>query len=244
MAHSFVQAHDSEEAAFVHFARSRPEHAIFLIDTYDTERAAETVVRLAKLGVPVRGVRLDSGDLAKHARAVRTILDNGGLDDVSIFASGGVDEDLIARHVAANVAIDGYGIGTNLTTSEDAPALDCAYKIQEYDGRPKRKRSEGKATWPGRKQIYRRYGADELMIEDVLTLADRSENGEPLLRPVLRAGTRVEPLPSLDDARRLAADELSRLPRPLNTLKTRPAYPVRIARELRELAARLDLDAA
>ena len=240
MAHSFVQAHDSEEVAFLHFGKSRPEHAIYLIDTYNTPRGAEKVVKLAQQGLPVRGVRLDSGDLAKHARAVRAILDDGGLDDVSIYASGGLDEDRLARHVAAEVPIDGYGIGTSLTTSEDAPALDCAYKLQEYDGRPKRKRSEGKATWPGRKQVYRRYSPDGEMIEDVLTVADTAKSGEPLLRPILRAGMRVGPLPSLEDARCLATYELSRLPRHLRALTSEPTYPVHIAQELRELAATLD----
>jgi nicotinate phosphoribosyltransferase len=173
MAHSFIQAHGDEESAFLSFARSRPEHTTLLIDTYDTEEGARKVVglvpRLKEIGVDVRGVRLDSGDLAAHARRVRAILDEASLHDIAIFASGGLDEQLLQRYAAEGVPIDGYGIGTSLTTSQDAPALDCAYKIQEYAGAPKRKRSEGKATWPGRKQVWRRY-ADGLMAGDVLTL--------------------------------------------------------------------------
>src|SRR5919106_2464142 len=173
MAPSFIQAHGDEESAFLSFARSRPEHTTLLIDTYDTEEGARKVVRLVprlkEIGVEVRAVRLDSGDLAEHARRVRAIFDEAGLHEITIFASGGLDEDLLRRYTAEGVPIDGYGIGTSLTTSQDAPALDSAYKLQEYAGVAKRKRSEGKATWPGRKQVWRRY-ADGLMAGDVLTL--------------------------------------------------------------------------
>jgi nicotinate phosphoribosyltransferase len=243
MAHSFIQAHDDEAAAFVHFARSRPEHATLLIDTYDTERAAERVValapRLAALGVAVKGVRLDSGDLADHARKVRRILDQGGLGEVAIFASGGLDETILQRHSAARVPIDGYGIGTSLTTSQDAPALDCAYKLQEYAGKPKRKRSEGKATWPGRKQVFRRYAGDGAMAGDLLTLEGDSSSGEPLLRQVMRGGERIAS-PSLAEARALAATQLARLPEHLKRLATEPAYPVALAARLRALAGEVD----
>lgn len=243
MAHSFIQAHDDEVEAFLNFARARPAHAVLLIDTYDTERGARRVVelapRLAELGVKVRGVRIDSGDLGEHARKVRHILDAGGLREVTIFASGGLDEELIRRHVAEGVPIDGYGVGTSLTTSQDAPALDCAYKIQEYAGQPKRKRSEGKATWPGRKQIYRRYVGDGTMAGDVLTLEDDVQEGEPLLRPVMRAGRRLE-LASLEQSRAHCAAELARLPGHLRRLEVAPAYPVEVSLALRNLAEEVD----
>jgi nicotinate phosphoribosyltransferase len=243
MAHSFIQAHDDEVQAFLDFARARPQHTTLLIDTYDTERGAERVValapRLAELGVRIRGVRLDSGDLAEHARKVRRILDAGGLSDVSIFASGGIDEAVLQRHVAQSVPIDGYGVGTSLTTSEDAPALDCAYKLQEYDGRPKRKRSEGKATWPGRKQVFRRHGADGAMAGDVLTLEGDEVAGEALIRPVMRGGQRLAS-PSLEDTRRLAREQMGRLPAHLKRLDTEPAYPVEVSARLRALAREID----
>jgi len=244
MAHSFVQAHDDESEAFLNFARSRPEHAVLLIDSYDTERGAQKVValapRLAALGVKVRGVRLDSGDLADHARKVRRILDQGGLGEVTIFASGGLDEGKLQRYAADGVPIDGYGVGTSLTTSEDAPALDCAYKIQEYDGVAKRKRSEGKATWPGRKQVWRRYAEDGTMIGDVLSLEDDAQAGEPLLHPVMRNGRRLAPRPTLAEARERCAAELERLPSHLRRLETAPPYPVEIAPALRALATAVD----
>lgn len=242
MAHSFIQAHDDEVEAFRQFARSRPEHATLLIDTYDTERGAERVVALApslaEQGVEVQGVRLDSGDLADHARRVRRILDDGGLPHVAVFASGGLDETILQRHAADRVPIDGYGIGTSLTTSQDAPALDCAYKLQEYDGRPRRKRSEGKATWPGRKQVFRRYD-DGVMVGDVLTTDDDHCDGEPLIHQVMAAGERLAS-PSLADARRVAAEQLERLPAHLHHLGSEPPYPVEVSHELRALAEQLD----
>jgi nicotinate phosphoribosyltransferase len=243
MAHSFIQAHDDEVEALLNFARARPEHTTLLIDTYDTERGAKRVValapRLAELGVKIRGVRLDSGDLAEHARKVRRILDQGGLREVAIFASGGIDETVLQRHAAEQVPIDGYGIGTSLTTSQDAPALDCAYKIQEYAGKPKRKRSEGKATWPGRKQVFRRYMEDGAMAGDVLTLEGEETAGEALIGLVMRQGKRMA-APSLEDARRLARAQLERLPAHFRRLDTEPAYPVEVAARLRTLADELD----
>jgi len=200
MAHSFIQAHDDEATAFAAFARARPQSVTLLIDTYDTEEGARKVAalapRLAAEGIAVRGVRLDSGDLAAHARAVRSILDAGGLTEVQVFASGGIDEAVLQDYVARDVPIDGYGIGTSLTTSQDVPALDCAYKLQEYAGRARRKRSEGKATWPGRKQMFRKYDSG-VMAGDVLTVADDGQQGEALIVPAMRHGQRVTDLPGL-----------------------------------------------
>lgn len=244
MAHSFIQAFPDERAAFAAFAASRPKALILLIDTYDTEAAARLVVEmapeLAERGTPVRGVRIDSGDLAAHARAVRAILDAGGLHEVEIFASGGLDENLLARHAAEAVPIDGYGIGTSLTTSSDWPALDCAYKLVAYAGEPRRKRSEGKATWPGAKQVWRRYEGGR-MVGDRLGLAEERGDGEPLLVPVMRGGRRVGPLPSLEEARRRCARELAALPEPLRGLEPAdPPYPVEPTEALRALAAACD----
>ena len=178
MAHSFIEAFDDEMAAFAAFAKARPDNLVLLLDTYDTEAAARKVVKLApKLsaaGIAIRGVRLDSGDLIALSRSVRAILDAGGLAEVTIFASGGLDEDSLAAFARANAPIDGLGVGTSLTTSADVPNIDCVYKMQEYAGLPRRKRSAKKATWPGRKQVWRRYGADGRMAGDRLSLDDRS----------------------------------------------------------------------
>ncbi|SUS06343.1 Nicotinate phosphoribosyltransferase pncB2 [uncultured Defluviicoccus sp.] len=244
MAHAFIQAHDDEALAFERFARSRPDNLVLLIDTYDTEAGARKVValapRLKAAGIVLRGVRLDSGDLASHARAVRAILDAGGLAEVKIFASGGLDEDRLATFTANAVPIDGFGIGTSLVTSEDAPALDCAYKLQEYAGIPRRKRSEGKATWPGRKQVFRRYADDGTLVSDILTAEGDVQTGEPLLAPVVRAGCRVAPLPTLDAIRAHAAAQLDRLPPALRRLGGGATCPVQVAPALRALADAAD----
>ena len=240
MAHSFVQAHDDEAEAFAHFAADDPEHAVHLLDTYDTEAAAEKVVALARAGVAVKGVRLDSGDLAEHARRVRRILDAGGLGEATIFASGNLDEYALRDLVASGAPIDGFGLGTRLVTSADAPYLDSAYKLVAYAGRPRRKRSEGKASWPGAKQVWRRHGDDGRMREDVLALEDDPQAGAPLLVPVMRAGRRIGRAPSLAESRAHAAAELGRLPEPLRRLEPGAAYPVTVAPALRALAATLD----
>jgi len=244
MAHSFIQAHDSEEEAFENFARSRPQSVILLIDTYDTETGAEKAAKLApKLaadGIELAGVRLDSGDLAEHARKVRKILDGNGLKEVAIFASGGIDEDALQAFARGNAPIDGYGIGTSLTTSSDVAALDCAYKLQEYAGKPKRKRSEGKATWPGRKQVFRRYGADCRMAGDVLAVEGDPQDGEVLIRPVMKHGRRIGAPPPLEDIRSRCAGQLSHLPERLRRLQPGAPYPVEVSAALRDLAAEVD----
>ncbi len=247
MAHSFIETFDDETAAFAAFAQARPNNLVLLLDTYDTEAAAHKVValapRLKATGITIRGVRLDSGDLLALSRSVRRILDGGGLADVTIFASGGLDEDSLAAFVRAGAPIDGLGVGTSLTTSSDAPVLDCVYKLQEYAGVPRRKRSENKATWPGRKQVWRRYGPDGRMAGDFLTLetaAPPKGGVEPLLHPVMQGGRRLRPPPSLDDIRHHAKRELERLPEPLRRLEPGTTYPVEVADELKALAAEVD----
>ena len=244
MAHSFIQAYDDEVAAFEHFARSRPENLTLLIDTYDTEAAARKVValapRLRDRGITIGSVRLDSGDMTALSKSVRRILDEGGLSDVRIFASGGLDEDSIADMLRAGAPIDGFGVGTSLTTSSDVPALDCAYKLQEYAGLPRRKRSAGKATWPGRKQVWRRYGTDGRMASDVLSIESDDQAGEPLIQLVMRGGRRVAPPPSFAEIRARSAHELKRLPEPLRRLEPGTQYPVVVADALVQLAEDVD----
>lgn len=244
MAHSFIQAHDNEAQAFETFAAANPGTVVLLIDTYDTEAAAAKVValapRLRQQGITIQGVRIDSGDLAEHARRVRHILDQGGLRQVTIFASGNVDEGQLMEHAAAGVPIDGYGIGTHLDTSADAPYLDCAYKLQEYAGRARRKRSEGKATWPGRKQVYRRLDEAGVMIGDTIACADEDCGGSPLLQSVMREGRRLRPRPSLARSREHAARQLRALPAPLRRLAGGTGYPVIMSEGLRRLTAELD----
>ncbi len=252
MAHSFIESFDDEMAAFAAFAQSRPDNLVLLIDTYDTEAAARKVValapRLEEAGIAIRGVRLDSGDLVTLSRSVRGILDAGGLRDVTIFASGGLDEDALAVFAKENAPIDGLGVGTSLTTSSDVPALDCVYKLQEYAGIARRKHSAKKATWPGRKQVWRRYGADGRMAGDLLSLETASPakgggldgGGEPLIQHVMQGDQRLRPSPTLDEIRRHAARQFERLPESLRRIEPGAAYPVEVADELQSLAAEVD----
>ena len=244
MAHSFIEAHDSEELAFEHFARAQPENVTLLIDTYDTEAGARKVAqiapRLKKSGITVKAVRIDSGDLAIHARNVRRILDEAGLKDIGIFSSGSLDEYMLRNLLSHHAPIDGFGVGTNMDVSADAPFLDCAYKLQEYAGRARRKRSEGKATWPGRKQVYRARDASGIMTGDILTLEGDPQQGTPLIRPVMKNGKRLHAPPALDEIRRHAAEELGRLPPSLRELRDTPPYPVIVAPALHDLAIAVD----
>jgi len=242
MAHSFVQAHGDETAAFLAFARANPGNAILLIDTYDTVAAARKAVAVARTlaaeGIALRAVRIDSGDLAALARAVRGVLDEGGLRETRIIASGGLDEDSIDALVRAGSPIDAFGVGSALACASDHPVLDCAYKLQSYAGAARRKRSTGKATWPGIKQVFRR-AVDGRYAGDTVALADEPIEGRPLLVPVMRAG-RVASPEALDAIRARLRNELDALPTALTQLAVAPAYPVEISPAIRALAARLD----
>ena len=244
MAHAFVQAFANEEDAFIAFARSRPKNLVLLIDTYDTEKAAEKIVhlapRLSAEGIHIHGVRIDSGDLIALSKSVRKTLDAGGLTEVKIFASGGLDESDLLSAAQAAAPINGFGIGTNLTTSSDAPTLDCAYKLQEYAGLLRRKRSPGKETLPGRKQVWRHYGPNEQMSGDVISLEDDTQEGTPLLHCVMRHGARLDPHAALETAREHASAELRRLAPALRTPQPAAAYPVTVSEALHNLVATFD----
>jgi len=248
MAHSFVQAHEDEVAAFAQFARAQPENTALLIDTYDTESAAHKVVRLAEQlraeSIRISAVRIDSGDLSEHARKVRRILDSGGQPDITILASGNLDEYRLAEMLANQAPIDSFGVGTRMNVAADAPFLDCAYKLVEYAGRGRRKRSEGKATWPGRKQVYRRFDARGRMAEDVVSLEGDPQEGAALLATVIRAGHVCAPQPTLAAIRAHARAQLAALPEALRAMGPAPPYPVAIAPALRALAREVDLATA
>ena len=244
MAHSFVEAHDHELEAFETFAHTQPDNVVLLIDTYDTEAAARKLVALAPRlradGIAIKSVRIDSGDLADHASKVRRILDEGGLKDIGIFASSGLDEYKVQRLLQAGAPIDGFGIGSKLDTSADAPCLDCAYKLMEYAGRPRRKHSEGKANWPGRKQVFRTRDARGQIAGDLVALADEPAAGEPLLQQVMASGVRAAGQASLEQARLRLRAELEALPAALKALDAEPTYRVAVSDGLRSLAAQVD----
>ncbi len=241
MAHSYVQAHDDELAAFRAFARVYP-NATLLVDTYDTLRGVQHVIRLAReLGEEfhVSSVRLDSGDLLALSKAARELLDEAGLQRVRVYASGGLDELAVARLVEQGAPIDSFGVGTAMGVSSDAPALDMAYKLVAYAGRPRVKLSSGKLLLPGAKQVYRQE-ADGVARGDVLASRDEVVPGRPLLRPVMRAGRRLPGAsPTLTEIREHARREIARLPPEVRALPpARPPYPVTLGRELARVRER------
>jgi nicotinate phosphoribosyltransferase len=215
MAHSFVEAFEDERAAFETFLRAYPDGSTLLIDTYDTLEgariAARTALDLAGEGVRLGTVRLDSGDLVGLSRGVRRILDEAGLDGVKIFASGNLDERKIERLLAGGAPIDGFGVGTRVGVSADAPYLDTAYKLVAFDGRPVLKLSPEKVSLPGAKQVWRRVDGDRFG-GDVIALADEPgpPGAVPLLEPAMRGGERVASS-SLADARARAAGQRAAL---------------------------------
>jgi nicotinate phosphoribosyltransferase len=210
MAHSYVEAFESEAEAFRAFARDTSGPKTFLVDTYDTANGIRTAIEvIEELGLERDvGVRLDSGDLDALSREARKLLDEAGLSHARIFASGGLDEFELDRLARAGAPIDAFGVGTRMGVSSDAPALDSAYKLVEYEGRPIVKLSENKATEPGRKQVFR--GPDG----DLLGLRDEPlpDDHEPLLVPVMHGGERTGPHRTLDIARMHFRTDLERAP--------------------------------
>jgi nicotinate phosphoribosyltransferase len=236
MAHSYIQTHDSELEAFRAFTRTYPD-TVLLVDTYDTLEGVRNVIRLARelgSGFRVRAIRLDSGDLAPLAREARALLDQAGLQRVQIFASGGLDEHAIDRILEASAPIDGFGVGTGMGVSSDVPALDIVYKLTEYGGRGRLKLSTGKPVLPGPKQLFREY-RDGLVVGDTIGEADEELPGQPLLRPVMRDGRRLDAgQASLEEARQHAAAQLRSLPGRLRARSpAEPIYPVRVSPSLR-----------
>lgn len=244
MAHSYIMSYDDELDAFRAYARTFPDACLLLIDTYDTEQgarhAAIVAAELRARGHRLRGVRLDSGDLLDLSRTVRRILDEAGAGDAQIFASGDLNEDKIRALLDAGAPIDSFGVGTEMGTSYDAPAVGGVYKLVE-DARGYRvKRSAGKATLPGRKQIWRR-SRDGKIAEDVVALHDEPAPGDAAWRPVLaevmRGGRRTAREP-LEAARGRCRERLASLPPALSALDG-AEYPVRHSPRLEALFQRM-----
>lgn len=242
MAHSYIQAHDDELAAFRNFARLYPE-TVLLVDTYDTLAGVRKVVQLAReLGAEfkIRGVRLDSGDLGALACESRRILDAAGLHSVDIFASGGLNEDVIRALLERGAPITGFGVGTDLGVSRDAPSLDIAYKLVAYSGHDRMKLSPEKLVLPGPKQVWR-LEENGRAAGDVIARAAEDLAGRPLLLPVMKRGRRLsDGHTDLETARNRARDEIAHLPDRIQALDpATPPYPVSPSRELQAAQDRL-----
>lgn len=240
MAHSYILSFEDEADAFRAFARDFPDRSILLIDTYDTVQGAHRVVEVAKQlaseGIRIRGVRLDSGDLGELAVQVRAILDAGGCQETRIFASGDLDEYRIAELLASGAPIDAFGVGTQLGTSADAPALGGVYKLVEDEAGPKVKHSPEKVTWAGKKQVFR-FKSSGTLSHDVIALGhERFEGGRPLLHQVMRSGKLIGEREPLEVIRARAAGTLRALPVELRALERSPEpFPVSYSETLQEM---------
>jgi len=234
MAHSFVQSFDEESESFDFYYDVYGENSILLIDTYDTEKGAE---KACKYKNNIMGVRIDSGDLIEHANKVRKILDNNGCKDVIIVASSDLNEYKIKEIIDKNTPIDAFGIGTELATSRDDPTIAAVYKLTEYKGIPRIKISEGKLTYPGKKQIYRTFDKNGIFKEDILTLDNETPplNSEALLFPVLKKGKLVSELPELKEIQQVYLNNINRLPEDFKVLEENHIFNLGISQKLEEL---------
>ena len=243
MSHSFVMAHESERAAFENFAASFSAPATILVDTYDTARGVENAaalgVKLRESGAKLAGVRLDSGNLGALALRARKILDQHGLNETAIFASGNLDEYKIEELLAAKVPIDAFGVGTALAVSDDAPAGDFTYKLVEYRGQPRLKLSAGKASTPGRKQIFRACSSTGEYAGDLVGAIDESPGTVarvmkmpearvlPMLEIQMERGMRKMPRPELNESRARVAAAIAKLDPRCRMIRKPSEYSVR-----------------
>jgi nicotinate phosphoribosyltransferase len=237
MAHSYVLSFESEEEAFEAFLRENPENALLLVDTYDTLEGVRRAIEASRrTEIPLTGIRIDSGDLAALARESRRLLDEAGFNEAVIVASGDLEEHRIAEMCSAGTPIDLWGVGTELGTSRDSPVVNGVYKlVAELSGEAWRgvaKRSEGKATLPDAKQVFRRF-ADGSMAEDVVGTAEEQLDGEPLLVPAMKDGEIVH-AETLEEMRERTRRSLESLPVALRSRGEKPRYPVRHSEALTE----------
>ncbi len=251
MAHSYVMAREQEREAFDSYVKVFPRLSTLLVDTYETLRGVENAVAVAlelrQAGVKLQGIRLDSGDLLALSRRARRILDQKGLNDIPIFASGNLDEYRVAELVRAGAPIDAFGVGTAMVISSDAPALDVAYKLVEYRGEPRLKTSSEKLTLPGRKQVFRVWNAGGGFYSDLIGLFEESPasiarefrpapaSTQPMLERVFAQGRRLTPRPPLTETRERFLDSFTKLDQRYKDIDRPDAYPVRQSAALNAL---------
>ena len=242
MAHSYISTFDTEAKAFSSYAKSFPEWSTFLVDTYDTldgvRNAIEAAREMNARGSSLRAVRLDSGDMAALSLQARELLDQAGLRDVRILASSGLDEYSISDLVRSGAPIDGFGVGTRVGVSADAPYTDFVYKLVEYDGRPVMKHSLDKESLPGPKQVSRQFASDGKIMADTIGVHAESlstSDGDPLLTPIMTDGNLTSPLPTLDEIRSFHQTRMASLPGTLRGVRPVGSIEADVSEALRQL---------
>ena len=238
MAHSFVQKFDKEIDSFKTYFDIYDENSILLIDTYDTEKAAE---KCAQFKNKINGVRIDSGDLINHAIKVRKILDEIGCENVIIVASSDLDEYKIKEIIDQNAPIDVFGVGTELATSRDDPTISGVYKLIEYNKTPKIKISEEKITYPGIKQVYRVYDIDGKFKKDILALENELAPSDStlLLQPIMENGDLIQKLPEIDDIQTFYRENIKTLPERFKDLEEVQPFELKLSNKLDDLTRSL-----
>ncbi len=248
MAHSFVMSYEKEIDAFRAFTKTFPNKSTLLLDTYSDFAGAEKAVivakELEKAGHKLIGVRIDSGDLAQTSKKIRALLDQNGLEYITIFASGDLDEYKITELQEKDAEINAYGVGTKMGTSTDYPYLDVIYKLSEVGNSkgifsPIMKLSEGKITLPGRKQVYRFTDQKGQYLKDIIALENEQIDGQPLLTKVMDKGKITQNMPTLNEIRTKAANNISMLPEKYKVLTNAAVYPVELSQTLIELIEQL-----
>jgi len=236
IAHSWVMAYDDEYESYEDFHKVFPDNTILLIDTYDTIKGAQMAT---KIGKKLKGVRLDSGNITLLSKRVRNILDNAGLKQVKITASGDLNEYKISQMLAKGACIDSFGVGTEMVTSKDTPALGGVYKLveQEKEGTllPKMKFSKDKATCPSKKQVYRFLNKKGLFQKDIIGLIDEEFDAGELLLPVMKKGKIVYKISTVQQIQKTAEKNISQLPDKFKDLNCEIAYPVTVSKRLRQV---------
>ncbi|MGR3176048.1 MAG: nicotinate phosphoribosyltransferase [Candidatus Scalindua sp.] len=236
VAHSWVMAYEDEYESYEDFHKVFPDNTILLIDTYDTITGAKLA---AKIGKKLKGVRLDSGNITLLSKRVRKILDDAGLGHVKITASGDLNEYKISQMLDKGACIDSFGVGTEMVTSKDIPALGGVYKLveQEKEGKsiPKMKFSKDKSTYPAKKQVYRFLNNKGMFKKDIIGLVDEEYDARALLLPVMKKGKLLYKTPTVQQIQKTARKNISQLPDKFKALDCKATYPVMISKRLRQV---------
>ncbi|MFX0075209.1 MAG: nicotinate phosphoribosyltransferase [Candidatus Hermodarchaeota archaeon] len=238
MAHSFIQKFDSEMESFDVYNNIYGDNSILLIDTYDTEQAAKDITKFKN---SIKAVRIDSGNLIEHSKKVRKILDENGCEKVQIVASSDLNEYKIKEILESGAPIDAFGVGTELATSRDDPAIAGVYKLIEYNHKPKIKVSEDKLTHPGKKQIYRSFNERGEFKEDILMLDNEPApiNSEALLIPMMKNGEIITALPDLDSIQQYYNENIKKLPEDFKLLEENHIFELKVSSKLSDLTSSL-----